>query len=239
MKASRILLLPFLGGALLSLLTGCANPKAPDNNNSPPTASFWDFEVTGAGTAEVNGGYNLDGTWPTVPPQRQYTKTDGNYHLFTFWDYDLLLRYWGINATLQDGVVPSTLAYYNTSTSNQSAPPSSSWTAGTGGAGAPTVSRWSITGDTATTGNLLTAHYHFSDPDGDGEGTSLYQWYRFEFESETDTLSGTAVGTSITYTTVAEDATRWLRFQVTPVDDQGNQGDPVLSGPTFQINLGT
>jgi len=238
MKASRILLLPLVTALLLNL-AGCPDPQS--QGNLPPTASFWDFKVNGAGTAAVNGGYNLDGTYPTINPQRKYTKTDDAYFLFAFYSSIDFFRYWGIHASLQDNIDPVILSYYNTSASNQPAPPSSSWTAGTDAAEAPTVSRWAIQGDTAsaTPGKILTAQYNFTDPDSDAEGISLSQWYRFDTETETDTSLGTALGTSKTYTTVAEDANKYLRFQVTPVDNKGNHGDPVLSGPSFKIGGGT
>ena len=248
MKASRILLLPLVTALLLNL-AGCPDPQS--QGNLPPTASFWDFKVNGAGTLTVNGGYNLDGTYPIVLPngQRKYTKTDGTYKLFAFYydDPPLYLdnnRYWAIDTNLRESEAnPSNFSYYfhNPSFPNLSSPPQNGWTAGTGAAGAPTVSRWAIQGDTAsaTPGKILTAQYNFTDPDGDAEGTSLFQWYRFDAEAETDTSLGTALGTSKTYTTVAEDATRYLRFQVTPVDNKGNHGDPVLSGPSFKIGGGT
>jgi hypothetical protein len=93
-------------------------------------------------------------------------------------------------------------------------------------------------GNTATTPNTLTAQYHYSDPDSDAEGISEYQWY--SFNDDTSATGGTATGvTSLDYPTTGADANKYLRFQVTPVDNKGNHGDPVLSGPSFKIGGGT
>lgn len=117
-------------------------------------------------------------------------------------------------------------------------------------AGAPVASSTAVAGDLATDssattaesksatdtiaiGGTLTGSYLYSDPDGDPEGTSTYRWLRFD--SETATTGGTAVAgaTGLSYTTVDlpgnSDSGKWLRFEVTPVDAGGAEGEPALS----------
>jgi hypothetical protein len=85
-----------------------------------------------------------------------------------------------------------------------------------------------MSGDTVVIPNTLTVQYNFTDPDKDNEGISQYKWYRFN--NSTDTTGGTPIGTdSRTYTTGSADNLKWLRVEVTPVDEHGSVGTSVLS----------
>jgi len=232
MRTGRILI--FCSFCAFLLLAGCADPGA----NSPPTASITDFVVTGAGTAAVNGEYREFGTSPDLLPTPRYINQNG-YQLFAAYE-NYTDRYWAIDMTQQNSVADPAAAfsYISGITDPGSLPPSTGWIAGTLTGPPSSVSRSAITGVTSTIGNTLTAHYTFSDPEGDGDA-SEYQWYRSN--SSTDTTGGTAIpgATGITFDTTGADDNTYLRFKVTPVDDLGNRGTPVISGPSFKINGGS
>ncbi len=81
-------------------------------------------------------------------------------------------------------------------------------------------------------GKTLTGSYTYSDANGDPEGASLYTWYRGAMADGSDKapLDGAH---SRTYTVRAEDVSRYLFFQVTPIAQSGTavQGQPALSQP--------
>lgn len=79
----------------------------------------------------------------------------------------------------------------------------------------------------------LTAEYQFSDPDGDPEGESIYQWYRI-VNNVPQAIDG---ANELGYSPVEEDLDFPLAFQVTPVDQHGMPGDPVLSAHTLPIEV--
>jgi hypothetical protein len=208
----------------LPALGGCPNAAGPDNGgNNPPTASFVDYSVSGAGTTAVNGNYQQNGT---SEGRLKYDQASGSYYLYFITASDVGPEdpYWVLHDSLGDQLL--VVAYYNSDGTVFNAP-ESAWIVGNGAPNAPTVSRTAITG-TLSVGNTLTGNYQYSDPDGDPEGSSTYQWYRFG--NGTDTTGGTALGTALTHTVVAADSGNYLRLQVTPVDDQGLAGTPALSG---------
>jgi hypothetical protein len=95
-----------------------------------------------------------------------------------------------------------------------------------------------ITGSTAL-GGTLTASYVFSDPEG-GPDLSTYQWYRFANSTDVPPAGEAIAGaTARSYTSVDltgnSDSGKWLRVEVTPVDDPGATGMVVLSDPV-QVN---
>jgi hypothetical protein len=75
--------------------------------------------------------------------------------------------------------------------------------------------------------------YNFSDPDGDGEGTSTYRWFRCDTAVDPGTVIPGATGK--TYTTTGDDLTKYLKAEVTPVDDRGGVGTAVISTASRQI----
>ncbi len=92
---------------------------------------------------------------------------------------------------------------------------------------APTANNLFITG-TLQVGQELTGHYNYSDAEGDVEGTSTFKWYR------SDNIAGlnkTAISgaTALTYTLQGADEGKHVSFEVTPVDENSNAGDPVES----------
>ena len=143
---------------------------------------------------------------------------------------------WGIDSVLPE---PSTatvaftaIPYY---TVNAVLPPESTWTLGAATGDAPSVFRVPISGDPKV-GSKLTGHYIFEDLDGDDEVGSHYQWYRFSNSTDTDTALATKVGgDSESYTPLAGDLNKWLRLQVTPVDEHGAVGTPSALSDAVQV----
>ncbi len=76
-----------------------------------------------------------------------------------------------------------------------------------------------------------TASYEFSDADGNSEGSSVYQWYRI-VNSQPQAIAG---ADQLTYSAVEEDLGFPIAFKVTPVDQHGMSGTPVMSAYTLPI----
>jgi hypothetical protein len=215
-----------LSALLILTLSGCPSPIITPlpPANTPPTAVFSDFEVTGAGTAGVNGFYRENGVNEGMP---KYDRVGGGYFMYflTADEYGNV-PLWAI----QDLIVGTldTAHYYN-SNSTQT-PPIGTWSAVLGSAPDAAVSHSAITG-TPASGGTITCTYVFSDADSDAEGASILQWYRFT--ASTGTSGGTAIpgATSASYTCAPADSGCFLRMRVTPVDSRGAAGAPVYSGP--------
>lgn len=77
----------------------------------------------------------------------------------------------------------------------------------------------------------LTASYDFSDPDSDAEGTSLFQWMRI-INNIPEAIDGAH---QPVYVVQPEDLGWRLAYQVTPVDEHGMPGTPVLSSYSLPI----
>jgi len=77
----------------------------------------------------------------------------------------------------------------------------------------------------------LSAMYDFSDPDSDTEGTSLFQWMRI-INNIPNAIDGAQ---EATYVVQPEDLGWRLAYQVTPVDEHGMPGTPVLSAYSLPI----
>lgn len=167
--------------AAFTLLLGCPNPETP--SDTPPTASFRDFEASGAGTASVNGYFRENGTNEGRP---KYAQSSGSYLIY-YYDANDFVPVWVIHNELyaKDSTSLGVTTYYNGAGGDT--PPEGAWSTTGGTAPAPDLQRTSITG-TLGVGNTLTGHYLFSDPDGDAEETSTYQWLRYA--SATDTMGG-------------------------------------------------
>ena len=78
-----------------------------------------------------------------------------------------------------------------------------------------------------TIGKVIKGTYQFCDKDGDQEANTTYRWLW------SDTLTGTYTpidGATTDSLTVREDfAGKYIKFEVTPVDEQGTKGEPTLS----------
>ena len=98
---------------------------------------------------------------------------------------------------------------------------------------APTASGVTITGTSQLisgvpeTGSILTGSYIYADGEGDAEGTSTFRWLR----------DNVAIGgaTSSTYTPVAADVGKALKFEVTPKQSTGTAGTAVASSATAAV----
>jgi hypothetical protein len=204
------------------------------STNKPPSVSFpdWDYLVKKAETTTVNGGYKEQLTLINAYPW--YLQEGGANALFNFQAVEESgVRHWGLHSSAISGPVSfSQVTYYSPSSVT---PPETGWATAVGDAAATTVLRFPISGSLAV-GGMLTAQYVFTDPDGDSEAESgsHYQWYRFD--TFTATTGGTAIGTdSRSYTSVADDQYKWLRVEVTPVDEHGTAGTPVLTPKAVQV----
>ncbi len=85
-------------------------------------------------------------------------------------------------------------------------------------------------------GEQLTGIYGFSDANGDPERGSSFQWYRAEDMTGTKLMAISGANQN-TYTLVAEDALKFIRFEVTP-NDGSNAGLTASSewlGPIKQL----
>lgn len=93
---------------------------------------------------------------------------------------------------------------------------------------APVASEVAISGIPVVSMNM-TGSYLFTDPDTNTEGTSTYQWYRISAIPEPQLITG---ATATTYHTVSADIGCALAFQITPIDQFGMAGTPVMSAPS-------
>ncbi len=98
---------------------------------------------------------------------------------------------------------------------------------------APTVTSVAITGS-ASLGELLTGTYTYNDVNGNAEATSIYRWLRAD--SAGGSYSAISGATSINYTVVSADLTKYLKFEVTPVSAVSpTTGSAALSSATAQV----
>lgn len=98
----------------------------------------------------------------------------------------------------------------------------------------PTATSVSITG-TASLGELLTGTYTYNDVNGNTEAISTYRWLRAD--SAGGSYAAISGATSINYTVVTADLTKYLKFEVTPISNTSpTTGTPVLSSATAQVS---
>ncbi|NGF57534.1 T9SS type B sorting domain-containing protein [Parapedobacter sp. SGR-10] len=103
-----------------------------------------------------------------------------------------------------------------------------------GGASAntpPTASSVSVTG-TLTVGQTLIGSYVYADAEGNPQSGSTFKWYRYDDAAGAGKVA-IASATSTTYTLTADDAGRYISFEVTPRDgtDFGTAVESARSGP--------
>lgn len=104
---------------------------------------------------------------------------------------------------------------------------------GTGFLNAPPIAEDVLVTGPPIINQELTAEYQFSDPDGDSEGESIYKWYRV-INDEYHLIDG---ANELGYSPSEEDLDFPLAFEVTPVDQHGMPGDPVMSAHTLPIEV--
>lgn len=98
---------------------------------------------------------------------------------------------------------------------------------------APTATSVAITGS-ASLGELLTGTYTYNDVNANTEATSTYRWLRAD--SAGGVYAAISGATSINYTVVSADLTKYLKFEVTPVSNTSpTTGDAALSSATAQV----
>ncbi len=198
-----------------------------DVYNSAPTASFYNYDylVSNSSTVSVNGEYNFDIKNGNGP---RYINGNSVY-LFIFINTN---NYWGFFT--DDGETSLSTIYYYVQYNNSilnPVPPDSGWVVG-GGDGAVSVSIGSSIIGTPFDGEAVTGNYIFSDPEDDLEGTSTYQWYICA--NSTDEGIAITGATEKTYTIPDSSGLNgYLKFEVTPVDENGNAGSAVRSEASY------
>jgi hypothetical protein len=92
----------------------------------------------------------------------------------------------------------------------------------------PVASSVTITPADNRIGILNTGNYSYSDPESDPEGTSTFKWYQ---SATSDGAGAVAISgaTQKTYTPSVNDGSKYICFEVTPVDNKGGIGIPVKS----------
>ncbi len=73
-----------------------------------------------------------------------------------------------------------------------------------------------------------TGHYTYTDNEGDEEDNSLFQWYKADDDTGTNEIK-IANATAKTYMYQPDDQGAFLAFEVTPVQKDGQTGNPVKS----------
>ncbi len=100
----------------------------------------------------------------------------------------------------------------------------------------PVASNVEIAQDGLNTGDTLAGLYDYHDSFGDAEGTSTFRW--LSSATAGGTYSAISGATSDSYDVVAGDATKYIKFEVTPKDENGVAGSAVLSaavGPCTNV----
>lgn len=99
---------------------------------------------------------------------------------------------------------------------------------------APSIASVSITnvGNIYAGDTLNSSTSGYSDPENNPPGTFVYNWYRCTAQSSCDT---TPSGTSSTYVTSTSDGGKLIKLQVSPVDNLGAVGTPVIASQFVSI----
>ena len=100
-------------------------------------------------------------------------------------------------------------------------------------AAAPTATSVTITGS-ASLGELLTGTYTYNDVNANTEAASTYRWLRAD--SAGGSYAAISGATSINYTVVSADLTKYLKFEVTPISNTvPTTGSAALSSATTEV----
>jgi hypothetical protein len=234
-KPKKILdLMIYLLAACLTLipLTFAECPTAGEDGeeNSAPIVVFpqsaGQLLVGNAGSPEVNGAYLWDDEWSYI--------MDDTYYVFPYIEGT---SYWVIHTETDISSHSEGLYYVEDPVSDQYRPPLTGWSAGTGTDPAPDLVgpgplylEAHAPGDFESfdIGQIVYANYVYVDVDGDPEGNTLFQWYRGD--SETGPWTALTGETGATYTLTADDDSKWLRIEITPVAQSGTlEGEPVAA----------
>lgn len=97
---------------------------------------------------------------------------------------------------------------------------------------APTATGVSITG-TPEVGSELTGTYTYADEDADPEGTSTFRW--MIADTETGDYAAIDGATALTYTPVAADEGKFIKFEVTPVAETGTTPGAAVMSDAVEI----
>jgi hypothetical protein len=100
----------------------------------------------------------------------------------------------------------------------------------------PVASNVAIIEDGLNTGDTLEGFYEYHDSYGDAEGSSTFRW--LAAATAAGSYSAISGATSRTYALVAANATKYIKFEVTPKDANGVAGTAVLSaavGPCTNV----
>jgi hypothetical protein len=102
---------------------------------------------------------------------------------------------------------------------------------------APSISSVSINNtESIYVGAILNGFYGgYSDLDNNSEGTPLYSWLRCETEVASTCPTITEANLN-SYTVQTADVGKFIKLQVTPVDNLGSNGTPILSSAKNVIN---
>ncbi|MGD1937746.1 MAG: hypothetical protein ACFCA4_09355 [Cyanophyceae cyanobacterium] len=100
--------------------------------------------------------------------------------------------------------------------------------------GAPTATGVGVSG-TAQVGEVFTGNYTYSDPDLDSEAGSTFKWFRANNAGGTGSTEIPGA-TNSTYTLTATDQGQFIFFEITPRDNGGQSGAPILSAATAVIS---
>ena len=230
------------------VLTGCPETGSPlqdDPVNSAPTAIFYgyDYLVSGSATANVDGEYNFVYN-DALLPKPGYINGNGIY-IYRFLDSIDFNTYWGIYSSYSENNISTVYYYapYDPVADPNYVPYEAGWMLGSG-LGAVTVSTGSSIIGRPYGGESVTGNYIFSDLDYDFEGLSTYQWYLCTTNATDDEGVAITGATSKTYdipdTTNLETETgpisksgKYLKFEITPVDEPGGVGAAVKSEASY------
>ncbi|MBW2704211.1 MAG: hypothetical protein JRF33_25605 [Deltaproteobacteria bacterium] len=194
-----------------------------DWGNEEPTVTIpIGVEVTGSGSAIVNGWYYEDGTNDGRPKYKHE-----NEDMWLFWYNDS--RAWLISDNTSPSVADNSFHYIEYTSAFHI--PETDWDNGDEGSGDITVIHHQPITGLPYVDHELTAHYVYHDAEGDQEGDSLRTWYRCEDASDPGQVITTTTGA---YSPTSLDANKYIRVEITPVAQTGWQtGSSVLAEKVF------
>jgi len=231
------------------ILLGCRNPLVSDDGsndqpvveNQAPAASFYDYDlrVSGSDNSAVNGDYiNDEAARSSFSPGY---RNSSNIYIYTF--KILTDFYWGISDDYNQSNLAS-LQYYQSFlyADLKMAPATTGWTPSLASSAISLSIGTPITGSFES-GGSVTGSYLFSDPDGDSEGISTYKWFLCTTNGDADEGEEIVGANSLSYTfpdgnieTVngsVDKGNKYLKFEVTPVDEFGKAGTPLKSSASL------
>ena len=201
--------------------------------NYPPVAEAI-VEVSGAGTAAVNGTYYRTEEIEDECPVYRLTGTD-----YRIYRANPEVLGWFIDNDFTFGPV-----HYGNWTETLTAPNGTieDWWVGEDGVADPPSTVGEIVSssgavDSLPQGDVISPNFVYADAEGNTEGTTLYQWYRSDAPDDpTGTYSPISGEIDSSYTVVVADNGYHFKVLVTPVATDGiTTGEPVWFGPSPQV----